>query len=291
MEYLASKKVVDMIKTVGINERPRVGILCTQRQFQHQNEGHLPQYIDAIVASGGNSVLIPYQDTGFSGDSPQTALKDIDAILIPGGEDIDPELYKQSCNPYVMFNRKFDDFEYAFVKYALQTKMPMLGICRGEELINVVSGGSLIRSIPTEANRSSEWQIEHQQRNLKTLHGDDKIPVHLIYVEPEIEGRASVLKELFGFNFLAVNSAHNQAVNIDGVAPIFSVIAYAYDGIVEAIERKDCPHQWGVQFHPERLRLVDPIWSRVFDKLVDDGKRWREDVVSHGLCREGDDFH
>lgn len=259
------------------NLAPRVGVLCTQWQFQHKNEGHLPQYIDAVTASGGNPVLIPYQNTSLSDNSPQTVLNDIDAILIPGGEDIDPELYKQPCNQYVKFNRKFDDFEYAFVKHALQTKMPMLGICRGEQLMNVVAGGSLIRDIPSETNRSPEWLIEHQQRKLKTINGDDKIPVHLIYVEPKIEGRSSVLKELFDFNFLAVNSAHHQAVS--SVAPIFSVIACSYDGIVEAIERKDCPSQWGVQFHPERMRLVEPIWSRVFDKLVDDAKKWHKESL------------
>lgn len=259
----------------GMNFAPRVGILCTQWQFQHKNETHLSQYVEAVAASGGNPVLLPCKETTAPGSTPQSVLKDIDALLIPGGGDIDPKIYNQSSHPSVTSNRQFDDFEYAFVDYAIKTKMPMLGICRGEQLMNVVGGGSLIQDIPSETNRSPEWQIEHQQRNLKTLKGDDKIPVHFIHVNPEIEGRTSVLKGLFGFNFLAVNSAHHQAVN--AVAPMFSVIAQTYDGIVEAIERKDCPRQWGVQFHPERLRLVDSIWSRVFDKLVDDAKKWHEE--------------
>lgn len=257
----------------GIKKPVRVGILCSQWQIQNRNKCHINQYVDAVTAAGGTPKLIPRQP----GCPEKVILKDVDALLIPGGFDVDPVFYGGDPKPYSKdCNLQFDKFELNCIKHALKTRMPMLGICRGEQLMNVaVKGGTLIQDIPSEVNSSSDWHIQHQQRALESLNGNNKVPVHLIKVVPEIEGRPTILKSLFNMNFLPVNSAHHQAVK--AVAPIFAVAAMAYDGVVEAIERKDSPNQWAVQFHPERLRLVEPIWDRIFDKLVKDGKKWRKE--------------
>jgi putative glutamine amidotransferase len=160
----------------------------------------------------------------------------IDGLIVTGGGfDVDPALYGEtSRHPTVKTKDRRTAFELAATKGALARNMPVLGICGGQQLLNVALGGTLIQHIPDEVPGC----LPHRQSNPRNE------PGHAVRV---IAG--TLLRRITGVETLAVNSAHHQAVKAAG--PGLVVDAIAEDGVVEGIEKPDHPFCLGVQWHPE----------------------------------------
>lgn len=175
----------------------------------------------------------------------------IDGLITTGGNfDVPPEYYGQTVSsPTVTTKAKRTEFEFAIMRAALARDMPLLSICGGQQLLNVVLGGTLIQHIPD----SIENALEHEQPNPRTE------PGHTIAV---LEG--SLLHRVTNKREMAINSAHHQAVA--QVAPGIVVSATAPDGVIEAIEDPARPFCLGVQWHPEYW--VDSADATLFDAFV-----------------------
>ena len=165
------------------------------------------------------------------------------AMLLPGGADLDPSLYGKNNEGSRGIDRKLDDMQQAAFHAFRKTGKPILGICRGHQLINAALGGTLIQNIP-----QFQAHVGFQMEMTDPVSGETKPgwvdQAHMIHTEP-----GSMLERLYGERF-RVNSFHHQAV--EKVGRGLRITAYSEDGIVEAMEHEGLPIKT-VQFHPERM--------------------------------------
>jgi putative glutamine amidotransferase len=192
-------------------------------------------YVEALIAAGARPEEI---EVVTELDAARVRVEDFDGILFAGGDDVDPALYDQVKKfETVHTNRARDDFEFALLDRARAQRRPVLGICRGMQMINVRFGGTLYQHLP------SEWdsEVEHAQEGSRSAqtHG-------VTLTDPE-----SRLAEVFRGSW-RVNSLHHQGVRRLGRG--LKVTAHAEDGLVEAVEAADPgPFLLAVQWHPEEL--------------------------------------
>ena len=203
-------------------------------------------YSTAVSRTGALPVMMPHE-AGRIGEY----LDLVSGIVVTGGAfDVDPALFgAESQHPSVTVKSQRTNFEWAITEQALKRDMPLLGICGGQQLLNVVLGGTLIQHIPDEIGDA----LAHEQQNPRDEAGHDVAVVD----DTELHRIADSIQ-------LSVNSAHHQAVKDVGDGVV--VNAYAPDGVVEGIE---CPRYTfcvGVQWHPEFS--IDPADTRIFDALV-----------------------
>jgi putative glutamine amidotransferase len=206
-------------------------------------------YFSAVSSLGAVPLGLPHEPALV-----ETYLDMIDGLIITGGAfDVSPALYGQSSQHETVVTKDArTQFEFAMTRGALERKMPILGICGGEQLLNVVLGGTLIQHIPD----SVEGALEHEQKNPRNEAG------HVITVE---EG--TLLRAITGASALAVNTAHHQAVEVPASGVVVS--ARASDGVIEAIEYPAHPFCLGVQWHPERLKgdVIIPAFLKACRRL------------------------
>jgi putative glutamine amidotransferase len=187
-------------------------------------------YAETVVRAGGLPVLLPHE--------PHLApafLERIDGLIVTGGAfDIDPALFGAEARANLVLKRGRTQFELAMVRGALERSMPILGICGGQQLLNVALGGSLIQHIPDEVTDA----LSHEQPNPRTE------PGHWVEIAD-----GTRLSAIVGETRIPVNSAHHQAVG--RVAPGCIVNAIAPDGVIEGIEVEGQAFCIGVQWHPE----------------------------------------
>lgn len=170
----------------------------------------------------------------------------LDGVIVSGGDDIHPSLYGEEPAPSAFYDRERDELEQRYISAALADNKPLLGICRGYQLINVVLGGSLHVDI-------------REMRNL-TLNRRGLLATKRVNVEP-----ASRLHRVMATEQFRVNSLHFQA--IDDVAEELQAVAWDRDGIIQAVESSSRPLM-GVQWHPEYLFYLGRQ-RRLFRWLVD----------------------
>ena len=203
-------------------------------------------YCDAVARAGGLPVPLPHE--------PELAaeyLARLDGLLITGGAfDVDPLLFgANSRHATVKTKDRRTAFEYAITRGAIDADKPVLGICGGQQLMNVVLGGTLIQHIPDEVEDS----LPHEQPNPRTEAGHNvKIVAGTLLHR--------VVKELE----LPVNSAHHQAVKDVGKGIV--VNAVAPDGVIEGIEDPRRRFVIGVEWHPEYS--ISPGDDRIFDAFI-----------------------
>lgn len=175
----------------------------------------------------------------------------IDGLMITGGAfDVSPALYGEAAqHEKTTLKERRTQFEFGITRGAVAHGLPILGICGGEQLLNVVLGGTLIQHIPD----SIENALEHEQKNPRTEPGHD------VEVTP-----GTLLERIVGSRKLAVNTAHHQAVG--KVAPGCIVNAATSDGVVEGIEMPSHPFCLGVQWHPEYF--VDAGDAKIMQAFV-----------------------
>jgi putative glutamine amidotransferase len=173
------------------------------------------------------------------------ALPDVDGLLLPGGWDVDPSLYGESPDEKVgPIDRELDDTELRLFRQARERELPILGICRGQQVINVAMGGSLVQHLD-----------DHDARAIGRRH-----LAHSIEVDPASElGRAA------GEHRIRVNSLHHQAVKT--LAPGLQQTAKGEDGTVEGVESADGLIV-AVQCHPEELTADLPWARKLFERFV-----------------------
>ena len=213
-------------------------------------ENAVPQaYVDAVEEAGGTPLIIPLvaQRT-----TALRILSCLDGLLLTGGGDIDPGLFGQEPHPKLgVVDVAKDRLESSLLSEALGADIPILGICRGMQILNVAAGGTLIQDIPS----SSPTRIQHAQ------HATAAAPSHTLCIK-----KGSRLASIVGTTKLRVNSYHHQAV--DRVARGFVISATASDGITEAIESKSRRFVLGVQFHPEMIFRDFPSCFAIFKAFV-----------------------
>jgi putative glutamine amidotransferase len=205
-------------------------------------------YFDAVVRAGGQPVLV--DDT----PDPKGLLSRVDALLLTGGPDVDPELYGQEPHPQTYgVSRRADDFECALADAATARSVPTLAICRGFQILNVARGGSLFQHIPDDPGVPA--------------HGEPGVAGGARVHEVPLE-RDSLLAEVMDASPVSASCHHHQA--IDRVGDGLRVVGRAADGIVEAMELDTGSGGFvlGVQWHPEDLAADDAPNQRLFDALV-----------------------
>lgn len=214
-------------------------------------------YVEATVRAGGAPVLLPRM---ADREAVQAAVAVADGLMLTGGGDIGSLSYGQE--PHV--KSKWQDpvrdaLEMDATGWALERGLPILGICRGVQLLNVAMGGTLIQDVPSQVPDA----LKHYSEGL------DALLLHTITVEEE-----SLLARVFATTSLAVNSYHHQAV--DAVGAGLRVNARAPDGVIEGLEAADGRPVLGVQFHPEEIAEPYPRFQALFDWLVVEARKMRE---------------
>ena len=207
-------------------------------------------YCDCVARAGGLPVALPHIP-----DLAACYLDLIDGLIVTGGDfDVDPALYGDEPRREIKIKADRTAFELAAIKGALERDLPILGICGGQQLLNVALGGGLIQHIPDEVKS----ELAHEQPNPRTEAG------HHIVVE-----KNSLLYAIIGDERVPVNSAHHQAVRTvgNGVA----INARSDDGLIEGIEDPKRFFCLGVQWHPEyEISVAD---TRLFAAFVDACRR------------------
>ncbi len=213
--------------------KPVIGITCSvdwQGDRQRQNES----YMQAVLKAGGTPVLLPaVTDDAVIEDHLQL----VDGILISGGPDIDPQLFGEQPIPRLgAVNPLMDAYEMKLIQGALSMGKPMLGICRGVQVLNAAAGGTLYQDIST----SFASPLKHRQE------APASFPTHKVKLTANTQ-----LANLLGTTEILVNTFHHQSVATP--APGFVVNAVAEDGVIEGIESTAHPFVHGVQWHPEKM--------------------------------------
>ncbi len=224
------------------SRRPRIGVTGSARRFS-------PSWYAirlSVWLAGGRAIRITTRRR-----YPQQHL---DAVIVSGGDDIHPGLYDSEELPDKEYDHDRDELEQSYIRYAVDEGLPLLGICRGYQLINVFMGGSLHLDIRKMRKRTS---------NFGTV-----LPRKTVLLEP-----GSFLAELAGRARLRVNSLHYQAV--DRVGQELQVAGYDLDRFVQVLEHHEAAPILGVQWHPEYLFYL-PAQLRLFRWLVQQAaRRWK----------------
>jgi putative glutamine amidotransferase len=186
---------------------------------------------------------------GLTPEEARQALRGACGLLLSGGADVDPIRYgREDLRSICKMDPVRDEMEFALIEEARELRMPVLGICRGMQILNVVYGGSLIADIPSQYSTETEHRQDTETK-VDAVHGVELQPGTIMrYHMRTFEG--------------TVNSAHHQCV--DQLADVFTPSAYSSDGIIEALEWGDAslggkPFLFAVQWHPERLDFENPM--------------------------------
>jgi len=184
-----------------------------------------------------------------------------DGIILTGGEDIYPLMYNDTNNIKLSgeFDFRRDTLEKKLFDYAFNNKLPLIGVCRGMQMINVVSGGTLFGDLPTEIGDSIMHRNNGEVMHNIMVTNNNIDNISMIF---PVNGKVLPKKQFF-----KVNSWHHQGLK--EIAANIIVIAESYDGLPEAvvINKKVHPFMIGVQFHPERLGKYNPIHVNMRDKF------------------------
>ncbi len=233
--------------------RPLIGI--TSADFDDHGRPYHRGYARnawAIADAGGLPVYIP---TGLAEDVLRDLYERVDAVLLPGGPDVDPVYYGEERHPETkIIDDARDSLELTLARWTYADDRPLFGICRGHQVMNVAFGGTLVQDIPSEV----KTDLRHD-----TPDGLPRTTIeHSVELAPD-----SRLASILGTTKVGVNSLHHQAV--ERPAPGVLITGYSPDGVVEALEAPDKQFVLSVQWHPEDLYTGDDSMKRLFESFVE----------------------
>jgi putative glutamine amidotransferase len=237
--------------------RPVIGITtCIIKSPKKTYAAVSSNYVYSILKSGGTPVLLPLVEDP---EILEDFLTVIDGLLITGGDEgINPQLYGE--NPVKELGcicPDRDEYEIYLLNGALKKQIPILGICRGMQLLNVAAGGTLYQDIFV--------QVKNPLGHLP-----EQMPVDVLYHSVEL-AENSILRNVFDTEKLLVNSFHHQAVK--RLATSFKATATSEDSIIEAIENPDHDFVVGVQWHPEDLTEKHCHFLKLFENFIKSASR------------------
>jgi len=208
-----------------------------------------------------DSTIIYFDMYHLGIDSALKVLKECDGLLLTGGEDINPIYYGQEfdstkCDPP---NNYRDSLEFLIIEKALSNKIPVMGVCRGLQILNVYFGGSLIFDIPLDF----DTLVKHRYPGYKVAEHEVRI----------IDG--SLLSNIAGVTLGKTNSNHHQGIN--AIAPLLTGNAFTEDGLIEAIElekKENKPFVFAVQWHPERMDYTNPLSGKISRRFLKEARTY-----------------
>ena len=211
-------------------------------------------YVRALTSVGAAPLLLPIVETDDSLIKVQ--LQQIDGLLLSGGYDVNPLLYGEEPLPeleYILPER--DEYEIKLIHMALAMNKPILGICRGMQILNVACGGTLYQDL----RQYSLKHFKHQQKS-KT-----DTASHTVEFIPNTK-----LRSIMNVDDTKINTFHHQAIK--DLAPGFVINAKARDGIIEGFERIGEEFVIGLQWHPEMMMEKDASMQKIFRSFIDFAK-------------------
>lgn len=214
------------------------------------------QYVQAVTEAGGIPILL----TPGAMEDTDALARLLDGAVFSGGGDIDPTLFGEEPLPHLgEIVEERDSFELLLIEALMRLDKPILGICRGCQIINIAAGGDMYQDIYTQ--KEDVQLLQHVQRAKRS---------HMSHYVQAAEN--SLLYELAGGEQFKVNSYHHQSVRY--VPDPLTVSGVASDGVIEAIESTEHTFVLGVQWHPEELAASgDECSKAIFKKLVDSCER------------------
>jgi putative glutamine amidotransferase len=214
-------------------------------------------YINAVMLSGGVPLAVPNIE---GDDNIDELVRLADGILFSGGEDVHPRYFNEDIKAdNLKISEIRDNFEMKLTKKVLDTDMPILGICRGMQLLNIASGGSIYQDI------GAQYKTALKHSNPESSKADIIHKVRLM--------ENTKLYDLYGTEIKGVNSFHHQAVK--KLAPGLKASAYSEDGLLEAYETEENRFFSGLQWHPEMLFEKYPEELKIFKSFVESAKEYK----------------
>lgn len=221
------------------------------------------RYIRALTAVGALPWMIPL--VGDEAETMRGIYDELDGVFLPGGADIDPANYGEERHARCdKGDPARDEVELMLVRWALAERKPVLGVCRGLQVVNLAAGGTLYQDLADQMPGS----IKHDYFPFGGRYARDFL-AHDVQV-----AERSKLAEIFGAGPLKVNSMHHQGIRSLGEQLVATAVAT--DGLVEGIESADDSYLVAVQWHPEVLADNCPRTRRLFESFVDAASAYRE---------------
>lgn len=216
-------------------------------------------YIESVKKAGGEPVLLPKLT---SEEQAMEELKKVDAVILMGGHDIDPKSYNEKHHKNLEeLSLERDKSDFLLLKVALKEDYPILGTCRGMQIINVAFGGTLYQDLPTEYIT----RINHRDPKLEDF----------TYHDCKIIDKTSNLYKMLGTEEIIVNSWHHQG--IERVGKGLKITAKSPDGMIEGLELENATFVVGVQFHPEwHVFEGNESYLPIFTTLLEYGAKNRD---------------
>jgi putative glutamine amidotransferase len=243
-----------MPKPVILITAGKQGQAAARAEIQSFTSSCNMQYVDSVSRAGGAPITLPCVSDA---EAIGAVLERVDAVLLTGGGDILAHAYGEEPHPASKYQDPArDEMEFAVTRRALMKGLPILGICRGVQLLNVAFGGSLIQDVLTQIPGA----LQHYSQGLAPL------LLHKIEIEPD-----SLLARVMGTPSMAVNSYHHQSLSRVGDG--LRVNCRSSDGVIEGAEAVDGRPILGVQFHPEECTALYPRFQNLFDWLVQEAGR------------------
>lgn len=210
-------------------------------------------FIQAVERAGGVPLIIPMYENE---ESSASMLAIVDGLLLADGNDISSENYGEEPRDVRDNDPERDRFELSLLRAAEEKRMPVLGVCRGMQLMNVARGGTLYQNLATERQGSDEHDGYLIVKDTQHL-------AHTLKIEDGTQ-----LAQIIGASTIKSNTHHHQAVRDTGDSIV--VNARAEDGVIEGIEDVRGPYFVGVQPHPESIfQQAEPAWQKLFESFVE----------------------